>query len=113
MKTLSISTNNVVANAVMFAAKNHSDMITSIGKGAEMEALKKRMMRGEVCRFAYKKVNGDIRVAVGCLQEHAVKANVEGTGIPKRFYGMFAYLDLEKMDWRGFKFENFIGIIED
>ncbi len=113
MKTLTISTNNVMENAIMFATKNHSDMITSIGKGAQMEALKKRMMRGEVCRFAYKKVNGEIRVAVGSLQENAVKANLEGTGVPKRFYGMFAYLDLEKMAWRGFKFENFIGIIED
>jgi hypothetical protein len=42
-----------------------------------------------------------------------VDANVKGTGIPKRFYGMFAYLDLEKMAWRGFKEERFIGTIEN
>lgn len=91
---------------------NGMDVFTSVGKGTLLETLKKRMMAGEVCRFAYKKVDGSIRLAVGCLQEQAVRANVVGTGIPKRYYGMFAYLDLEKMAWRGFKEENFIGIID-
>ncbi|WP_353477967.1 SH3 beta-barrel fold-containing protein, partial [Phocaeicola barnesiae] len=46
------------------------------------------------------------------LQSDAVKANIEGTGIPKRFFGMFAYLDLQKMQWRGFKIERLIGIVD-
>lgn len=111
METLTISTNNVVANAVKFM-NNNIDTSTSIGKGMLMETLKKRMMRGEVCRFAYMKKDGSVRIAVGTLQKQAVQANVEGTGIPKRYYGMFAYLDLEKMAWRGFKETNFIGIID-
>ena len=53
------------------------------------------------------------QLAVGTLQPQAVEANTVGTGLPKRFYGMFAYLDLEKMDWRGFKEERFIGTIEN
>jgi hypothetical protein len=57
--------------------------------------------------------DGSIRIAVGTLQPQAVEANTLGTGLPKRFYGMFAYLDLEKMDWRGFKEERFIGTIEN
>ena len=111
MEALSISSSNVVANAVKFMSKN-IDTPTSIGKGMLLETLKKRMMRGEVCRFAYMKKGGDIRIAVGILQKQAVQANIEGTGIPKRYFGMFAYLDLEKMSWRGFKEENFIGIID-
>ena len=50
---------------------------------------------------------------VGTLQLQAVNANTKGTGIPKRFFGMFVYLDLEKMAWRGFKEERFIGTIEN
>ena len=111
MEALTINAKNIVSNAIAFA--NHNiDMPTSISKGALLETLKKRMMRGEVVRFAYKKINGEIRIATGSLQKNAVEANIEGTGIPKRFYGMFAYLDLEKMAWRGFKVENFIGIID-
>ena len=111
MEALTINTNNIVMNAVKFI-KNNIDTPASISKGMLMETLKKRMMRGEVCRFVYKKKDGSIRIAVGTLQKQAVQANVEGTGFPKRYYGMFAYLDLEKMNWRGFKEENFIGIID-
>lgn len=106
----SINRVNVVNNAVKFF-ENGIDFPTSLGKGVLLETLKKRMMSGEVCRFAYKKINGEIRIACGTLQEHAVKANIMGTGIPKRFYGMFAYIDLERMAWRGFREENFVGII--
>ena len=111
METLVISQNNIVKNAIDFVSHN-ADLPTAIGKGTLLETLKKRMMRGEVVRFAYRKLNNEIRVAVGTLQANAVQANVVGTGIPKRFYGMFAYLDLEKMAWRGFRVENFIGIVD-
>lgn len=111
MKALVINQNNIVKNAMTFVS-NEADLPTAIGKGTLLETLKKRMMRGEVVRFCYRKINVEIRTAVGTLQENAVEANVVGTGIPKRFYGMFAYLDLEKMAWRGFKLENFIGIVE-
>ena len=111
MEALVINQNNIVKNAINYI--NHNvDVPTAISKGAMLETLKKRMMRGEVVRFCYRKLNNEIRTAVGTLQSNAVEANVVGTGIPKRFYGMFAYLDLEKMAWRGFKFENFIGIVD-
>ena len=88
------------------------DVATSVSKGMLLETLKKRMMRGEVVRFCYQKLDGSIRYAVGTLQSDAVKANIAGTGGPKRFHGMFAYLDLEKMAWRGFKEERIIGIVD-
>lgn len=108
-----VSTNEIIRYSVKNVVKNSSDMLTAASKAIELETMKKRMMRGECVRFAYLKLDGSVRVAVGTLQPQAVKANVKGTGIPKRFFGMFAYLDLEKMDWRGFKEERFIGTIEN
>ena len=108
-----LSTNEIARYAAKNIVMNNSDTITAISKAAELETMKKRMMRGECIRFAYMKLDGTVRIAVGTLQPQAVKANVTGTGIPKRFYGMFAYLDLEKMNWRGFKEERFIGTIEN
>lgn len=107
-----LNQNEIVRYAVKNVA-NYMDTPTAVSKATELETLKKRMMRGEVVRFAYMKLNGEVRVALGTLQPNAVKANTVGTGIPKRFYGMFAYLDLEKMAWRGFKEERFIGTIEN
>jgi hypothetical protein len=112
-KIAEVSTNEIARISAKNIVLNHVDMLTATSKGIQLETMKKRMMRGEVVRFAYMKLNGEVRIAVGTLQPQAVKANVVGTGIPKRFYGMFAYLDLEKMAWRGFREENFIGTIEN
>ena len=109
----SVNTNEIVRYTAKHISMNHVDMLTATSKGIALEALKKRMMRGECVRFAYLKKDNTIRVAVGTLQQQAVEANVKGTGIPKRFHGMFVYLDLEKMSWRGFKEERFIGTIEN
>ena len=108
-----VNTSEIVRYAVKNIVKNNSDSLTATSKAIELETMKKRMMRGEVVRFAYMKLDGSVRIAVGTLQPQAVKANIEGTGIPKRFYGMYAYLDLEKMAWRGFKEERFVGTIEN
>ena len=114
MKQISnISTNEITRYTVKNAVRNNSDILTATSKAIELETMKKRMMRGEVVRFAYLKLNGDVRVAVGTLQAQAVKANTVGTGTPKRFFGMFAFLDLERMEWRGFREERFIGTIEN
>lgn len=109
----SISTNEITRYTAKNIIINNVDMTTAISKGLALEAMKKRMMRGECVIFAYLKKDGSIRIAVGTLQTQAVEANTLGTGIPKRYYGMFAYLDLEKMSWRGFKEECFIGTIEN
>lgn len=80
-----VSTSEITRYAVKNIVKNNSDVLTSISKATELEVMKKRMMRGEVVKFAYMKLNGEVRIAIGTLQADAVKANVVGTGIPKRF----------------------------
>ena len=93
-----VSTNEIVRYTAKNITMNNVDLFTATSKGMALEAMKKRMMRGECVRFAYMKKDGSVRIAVGTLQPQAVEANTVGTGLPKRFYGMFAYLDLEKMD---------------
>ena len=112
-KIAAISKNEIVRYAVKNLVKNNSDYMTATSKAVELETMKKRMMRGEVVRFAYMKKDGSVRIAVGTLQPQAVQANVVGTGIPKKYFGMYAYLDLERMAWRGFLEERFIGTIEN
>ena len=109
-----LSTNEIARYAVKNVVKNHVDMLTATSTGIALETMKKRMMRGECVRFAYMKLNGDVRIAVGTLQKDSVEANVNGFGIPKRFYGMFVYQDLLcNLEWRGFKEERFVGCVEN
>ena len=107
-----VSANEVARYVVKNIVLNHVDVFTATSKGIQLEAMKKRM-RSECVRFAYMKLDGSVRIAVGTLQPNAVAANVKGNGVPKRFYGMFVYLDLEQLAWRGFKEEKFIGTIEN
>lgn len=111
MKTLTINTNNIIENTVK-CVRHNMDIATAMGKGVMLETLKKRMMRGEVVRFAYMKLDGSVRFAVGTLQADAVRANTIGTGVPKRYFNMFVYIDLQKMAWRGFKPGRLIGIVD-
>ena len=108
-----VSTNEIARYTAKNMVMNHVDIISATAKGIELEMMKKRMMRGECVRFAFLKRDNTVRIAVGTLQQQAVEANVKGTGIPKRLQGMFVYLDLEKMAWRGFREERFIGTIEN
>lgn len=108
-----VSTNEIARYTAKNITMNNVDVYTATAKGIALEAMKKRMMRGECVRFAFLKKDNTVRIAVGTLQQQAVEANVKGTGIPKRLQGMFVYLDLEKMQWRGFLENRFIGTIEN
>ena len=113
-KIATISTNEIARYAAKNVVMNNVDMLTATSKGIQLETMKKRMMRGECVKFAYMKLDGSVRIAVGTLQKDSVKASVNGNGLPKRFYGMFVYQDLLcNLEWRGFKEERFIGTIEN
>lgn len=110
-QSIVINQNNVVKDAVRFSEK--SDLHTSMSKAVELEILRKRMMSGEVVRFLYLKADGVTpRIAVGTLQKDSVEANVKGTGVNRSQFGQFCYLDTQKMGWRSFLVQNFVGIID-
>lgn len=108
-----VNAHEIARYAVKNVVMNNSDTMTATAKAVELAVLKARLMRGECVKFAYLKVNGEVRIAVGTLQKDSVEASVSGNGLPKKFYGMFVYQDLLcGCAWRGFREENFIGTIE-
>lgn len=113
MKQLAVRTSEVARFAAKNIVMNGSDSLTATAKAMELATLKARLMRNEIVKIAYLKLNGELRIALASLCPDICKANVSGTGIPKRFYGMFAYWDLTCNDWRAFKEERFIGTIEN
>ena len=112
MKQLVVKANEVITYASRNVVMNGSDSLTATAKAVELATLKARLMRNEIVKIAYQKLNGETRIALASLHPDICKAHTNGNGIPKRYYNMFAYWDLEKNDWRAFKFERFIGCIE-
>lgn len=116
MKQIAISTNEVARVAAKNIVINGSDTITAVAKSTELQALKSRLMRGEICKWAYKKVNGEIRVCIGTLYNDMVKNMTVGGHTPKKYFGQFAYIEMfadGHMEWRSFRESNFIGTIEN
>jgi len=117
MKQIQISTNEVARVAAKNIVINGSDTITAVAKSAELQALKARLMRGEICKWAYKKVStGEIRICVGTLYNDLVKNMTIGGHTPKKYFGQFAYIEIfadGHCEWRSMREVNFIGTIEN
>jgi hypothetical protein len=115
MKQLVIKTSEVARYAANNVVVNHSDMLTATSKAIELATLKARLMRGEICKWIYKKVNGEIRQCTGTLFADCVKNMTVGGHTPKKYFGQFAYIEMfadGHMEWRSFRESNFIGTIE-
>lgn len=76
-------------------------------KAWELYRLSKRM-QSQVVKFAYKKVDGTIRYALGTILDR--KIHVIGKRITKPSYKTFVYWDVERQEARSFKIENLITI---
>ena len=116
MKSIQIQTSEVARYAAKNVVVNGSDMLTATSKAVELATLKARLMRGEICKWAYKKVNGEIRICVGTLYNDMVKNMTVGGHTPKKYFGQFAYIEMfadGHMEWRSFRESNFIGTIEN
>ena len=115
MKQLAVKTSEIVRYASKNVVMNGSDSLTATAKAVELATLKARLMRGEICKWAYKKVNGEIRICVGTLYNDMVKNMTVGGHTPKKYFGQFAYIEMfadGHMEWRSFRDSNFIGTIE-
>lgn len=116
MRQLVIKTSEVAKYAAKNVIVNGSDMLTATSKAVELATLKARLMRGEICKWAYKKVSGEIRVCTGTLFNDIVKSLTVGGNTPKKVFGQFAYIELfadGRMEWRSMRESNFIGTIEN
>jgi len=116
MKQLVVKQSEIVRYSVKNTLVNHSDSLTATAKAVELATLKARLMRGEICKWCYRKVStGEIRVCVGTLYNDIVKNMTVGGHTPKKYFGQFAYIELfadGRMEWRSMRESNFVGTIE-
>lgn len=78
-------------------------------KAWELYRLAKKMRNGEV-KFAYEKVDGAIRHAIGTLVNVPAGATNKGKRVTKPSFKTFSYFDVEKQEIRCFKIENLITV---
>lgn len=89
---------------------NGYDLTQSLQTSALIETLQFKLVNG-TAHFIYRKTNGELRQAFGTLLEKVVDRNINGRGYPRKLNGLQAYFDIEKQEWRSFKYENLITIL--
>jgi len=86
------------------------DLNQSLRTSSMVELLQFQLSNG-TSHFLYKKKDGSIREAWGSLLEKVVERNTNGLGYPRKYDGLQAYYDIEEGQWRSFRYENLITIL--
>ena len=71
----------------------------------------KEKLRSGVAHFLYQKKNGELREAWGTTNASLAKKYTNGKGIYREYYKTTAYFDIEKGEWRSFRWENIVSIL--
>ena len=96
MDTMIITTDNQTITRMAVIAKRTD---------SEFMAGAKAMMH-----FVYQKKNGELREAWGTTNRSLVQKHVNGNGDSRERYATTAYFDVEKGNWRSFRWKNIVTV---
>lgn len=101
--------NNMTANrAVVIANRAQSNEIGLI-KAMMIETLKTKLANG-IAHFTFIKKNGELREAWGTTQRNIANAKTNGRGESRELYKTTAFFDVEKGEWRSFRWETLVQV---
>lgn len=112
METTIITATNsplIARHIAVIAAKKGSSLL-GISKAALIEEAKKQMRQG-TCHFIYMKKDGSVREAFGTLNAALCNKHINGRGQSPENWGCSCYFDVEKGQFRSFRWQNIIDIL--
>lgn len=110
MNTMIMTTNSLTVKRMAVIAKRTQNTLMAGAKAIMIENLKKQLMNG-VAHFIYTKKNGEIREAFGTLNKAIVAKTINGRGCSREYVYTTAYFDIEKGEWRSFRWENIVSVL--
>lgn len=100
--------NATVARATVISRRTKSEELGII-KAMLIDNLKTKLANG-VVHFIYLKKDGTLREAWGTTQSNIAKAKTNGRGVNRELYSTTAYYDIEKGEWRSFRWETLVQV---
>ena len=94
--------NNMTATRMATILERTQDAIMAVGKSMMIETLKTKMANG-IAHFAFAKKGGTI-------QSNIAAAKTNGNGIRREYYKTTAFFDIEKGEWRSFRWESLLWV---
>ena len=74
-----------------------------------IENLKRQMQNG-IAHFVFKKKDGSLREAWGTTNRSLAEKHINGRGVSRECFATTAYFDVEKGQWRSFRWENLVAV---
>lgn len=109
MSNIAIVNSMTATRAYVIAARTNS-IDNGIIKAAMINELKVKLANG-IAHFLYcKQSNGELREAWGTTMGNIAKAKTNGRGESREDYATTAYFDVEKGEWRSFRWETLIKV---
>lgn len=107
---LTASTNNaLVARHIAVIAAKKGSTLTGTAKALLIEEAKRQMRLG-TCHFLFVKKEGTVREAYGILNASLCNKHINGRGTSPERKGCSCYFDVEKGNWRSFRWQNIIDV---
>lgn len=102
--------NNLVARHITTITRVTGSAYKGVALSMLIEEAKTQMRNG-TCHLVYKKRDGSVREAFGCLTKALLNKVIKGTGASPESWGCCYYYDIEKGASRSFKWENLIAVL--
>lgn len=107
--TNAIAINNVTAYRAIVIASRTNSAETCIAQALLIDTLKAKLANG-IAHFIFHKKDGSLREAWGTTQHNIASAKVNGRGTDRETYNTTAYFDVEKGEWRSFRWETLVQV---
>ena len=78
-------------------------------KAMMIDTLKEKLRNG-VAHFVFIKKNGEVREAFGTTNAAVAAKYTNGNGISREYFKTTAYFDIEKGEWRSFRWESIVKV---
>ena len=90
-------------------AQRTQNLLVAGAKAMMLESLQERLRNG-VAHFIFIKKNGEIREAFGTTNSSVASKYTNGNGISREYFKTTAYFDIEKGEWRSFRWESIVKV---
>ena len=104
-----VITNGTATRMAVIAARTGSELMAG-AKAMMIEALKEKLRNG-VAHFIFIKKNGEVREAFGTTNAAVAAKYTNGNGISREYFKTTAYFDIEKGEWRSFRWESIVKVL--
>lgn len=101
--------NSTVIRANVIAVRTQSSEMGTI-KAMMIDNLKAKLSSG-IAHFLFMKKNGEIREAWGTTKSELAAAKTTGRGESRELYKTTAYFDIERGEWRSFRWETLVQVL--